>query len=400
MIPDLNNTNEIQRIIRDVDLTARLWDCTPPWVQYHKREFDFESNGFKISIIDPFKGRIPALISRETMAGGLPPLIPTVILDSNVMASLHQYVSSPNKLAEKQRKVIENLLDYLIHEKADYNPVFYYIESFSKTAADNPMIVNYTKSLLSLHMMDELHFLKGREIRQNPKTLEKYAQKFETSNLEEMAVLQYEHLRKRFTGNSDWKVMYLILLKAALIQKTRKISFQSKMKELNEFIYEVFGVFFALELFIAAFYFSGKLDKFIPLQQGANCDTVIKRLRSTAWDLYLLKLPEIFLCQDEPPFPFAAICTGDKSVLYIGRKFRIRRLYSSQGRPFPELEMDFSDIDDSSEAESSIFRLFNEFSESRDARRRLLDTEVVLNRIDDVILGVEVRAREFCQTGK
>lgn len=400
MIPDLNNSTEIKRIIHEADSSARLWDCTPPWVQYHQREFDFECDDFKISIIDPFKGRVPTVISRETLAGGLPPLIPTVILDSNVMASLHQYVANPNKLREKQKKVIVNLLDYLLHEGADYNPAFYYLESFTKTDVDNPRIVDYTKSLLRLHMMDELHFLKRREILPNLETLEKYADKFGTRNVDEMAQFQYDYLRSRFEPNNDWKIMYLILLKAALIQKTSKSSLVSKARELYEFIYSVFGVLFSEELFIATHYFSGKLDKFIPLQQGANFATFINKLKATAWDLYLLRLPAIFLAYEDPPFPLAVICTGDKSLQYIGRKIRIRKLYATQGAPFPELEMDYSDITDSSDANNSIIRLFDEFHKNRDAKRRTLDIDSVLNRMDDVILGVEAQVREFCQTRK
>jgi len=401
MIPDLNDPDEIERIIREIDPTVRLWDFTAPEIYHRKREFDFASDDFVISVVDPFKGFIPLVISRETLAGGRPPLIPTIILDSNVMANLHQFVAYPNQLEDKKKKVVANLLDYLLHQKDDYNPVFYYLESFSRAAIDSPMIVNYTKSLLSLHMMDELHFLKRREIRPNPETLEKYIHKFGTSNLDEMAFLQCQYLRDRFTGNTNWKVMYLILLKAALIQKTRKTRFQSKMRELYEFIYEVFGVLFAVELSIAAFYFSGKLDKFIPLQRGANYEMVINRLQSTAWDLYLLKLPEIFLCQENPPLPLAAICTGDKSVQYIGRKFRIRKLYTSQGKPFPELQVDYSDLTDpSTETEDIFLKLVDEFEKNREAKRRLLDTEKVLNSIDDVIHGIENEVRDFCHGGQ
>jgi len=399
MIPDLNNKSEIERIIREVDSTARLWDCTPPWVRYHRREFDFECDDFKISIIDPFNGRIPTVISRETLAGGLPPLIPTVLLDSNVMASLHQYVTNPDRLDEKQKKVIINLLDYLIHEKADYNPVFYYLESFSKTGVDNPKIIDYSKSLLRLHMMDELRFLTRREIVPDVEQLKNYTNKFGTNDVDEMARHQYDYLRSRFEPNNDWKIMYLIILKAALIQKTSRSNLTAKTQILYEFIYSIFGVLFSEELFIATHYFSGKLDKFIPLQKGANFDSALMKLKATAWDLYLLRLPALFLSYEDPPFPLAVICTGDRSLQHIGRKIRIRKLYTIQGAPFPELEMDYSDLSGSSKEESPILKLFNEFQKNRQAKRRSLDTESVLNRIDDVILDLEAHIREFCRTG-
>jgi len=399
MIPNLNDTTEIERIIKNFDPTVRLWDFTPSWVSRKRREFDFISEDFIISIIDLFKGAIPTVICHETLAGSSPlMLVPTIILDSNVMASLHRFVTAPEKLSNKHKKVIVQLLDYLILEKVDYNPAFYYIESYSKAANADQEIIDYTKSILTLHMMDELHFLKSREIRTDTETLEKYIQKFGTSNIDEMAYLQHEHFKSGFVQNTDWKVMYLVILKAAIIQQARSTSLQFKLRELNEFIYNIFGVLFARELSIAAFYFSGELDKFIPLQKGAIFEATINKLRSTAWDLYLLRLPEVFLSMGNSPISLAAVCTGDKSVQYIGRKFRIRKLYVSQGVSTPELETDFSDISNPiSENGNIVFRLFNEFKEKREERRKNLDTDQVLNNIDNVINELEFEVKKFCK---
>jgi len=347
MIPNLNDIKEIERIIRDIDPTVRLWNFDAPWLTFKQREFTFVSEDFIVSIIDLFKGRIPSVSCHETVSGQQPfPLAPTILLDSNVMSSLHQFVTTPEKLAPKKIKVIVQLLDYLILEKVDYNPAFYYIESFARTTDADQKIIDFTKSILSLHMMDELHFLKKREIRVNPETFEKYVLKFKANKIDDMAVSQFMHFKSGYKATTDWKVMYLVILKAALIQQTRNSSLQHKLKELYEFIYAIFGVLFSRELSIAAFYFSGKLDKFIPLQRGANFDTTINKLRSTAWDLYMLRLPEVLLSMEEPPVSLAAICTGDKSVQYIGSKFRIRKLFIRQGISTPELEINFTDIGD------------------------------------------------------
>ena len=400
MIPNLNDRTEIERIIRDVDPTVRLWDFAAPGLPRKQREFDFISEDFKISIIDQFRGATPAVISRETVIRQYQLMLaPTVILDSNVMASLHRFVTSREKMAAKQQKVIVQLLDYLLLEKVDYNPAFYYLESLSKATDADQKIIEYTKSILSLHMMDELHFLQKREIRTDNSTLEKYVQKFGTSDVDEMANLQCKHLKSGYTPATDWKVMYLLILKTALIQQVRSTSFLSKMTELNEFIYKAFGALFGRELAIAAFYFSGELDKFIPLQKGSNYEGVIKKLRATAWDLYLLRLPEVFLCRENPPIPLAIICTGDKSVQFIGRKFHIRKLYVSNGSPFPELETDFSDISDLSfKNRDVISRLFGEYETNREARRKDLDIEQALDNLDDVIAELEIDVKYFCET--
>ena len=290
------------------------------------------------------------------------------------------------------------VLDYLLIEKVDYNPAFYYLESFSKSTDADHKIIDYTKSILTLHMMDELHFLQKREIRIDNATLQKYIQKFGTSDVAEMARLQCKHLRDGYVPGTNWKVMYLIILKGALIQQARNTSFQFKMKELNDFIYNIFGVLFSRELSIATFYFSGELDKFIPLQKGSNYEGVSKKLRATAWDLYLLRLPEIFLCREDPPIPLAVICTGDKAVQSIGRKFHIRRLYTNNGNPFPELEMDFSTISDPSSKNGEVIsKLFDDYKLNREARRQDFDTQEVLGNLDGVISKLEFGVKNVCE---
>lgn len=392
MIPNFNNIAEVTNYIRR-DPTARFWDFSAPELAYQKRDSDFGTEDFKISTIDPFGGRVPAVISKETLLGNNPPaLVPTVILDSNVMAYLHQFVTARESQDEKQRKAVIQLLDYLLHTKFDYNPSFYYLESFSKSAESSQKIIEYTKSILSLHMMDELHFLQKREIRVNEVTLGKYAEKFDTYDIDEMAKRQCEILQKMHVPGTDWKVLYLILLKAALIHRTFQGDFEAKLRKLYEFVYEIFGVLFSRELGVASFYFSGELDKFIPLQKNANAENTIKRMKSTAWDMYLLRLPELMLCHENAPVPLAMICTGDKGVQAIGRRFRIRRLFTTQEVPFPELEIRF----DGNRNDELRADLFEEFSRNRKEKRRDLDVDQVLSGLDKHIERLENEIIEFC----
>ncbi len=392
MIPDLNNWAEVANYIRR-DSTARFWDFSAHGLEYQKRDFDFGTEDFKISVIDLFAGRVPAVISRETLLGNYPPVLaPTVILDSNVMAYLHQFVTARETQDEKQRKTVIQLLDYLLHTKFDYNPSFYYLESFSKSAESSQKIIEYTKSILSLHMMDELYFLQKREMRVNEVTLGKYAEKFGTNDVDEMAKRQCEILQKMHVPGTDWKVLYLIILKAALIHRTFRGDFEAKLRKLYEFVYEIFGVLFSRELGVASFYFSGELDKFIPLQKNANAENTIKRMKSTAWDMYLLRLPELMLCHEDAPIPLAMICTGDKGIQTVGRRFRVRRLFTTQGMPFPELEIRF----DGNRNDELRAELFEEFSRNRKDKRRDLDVDQVLSGLETHIERLENEIVEFC----
>lgn len=392
MIPDFNNRAEVTNYIRR-DPTARFWDFSTPGLEYQKRSFDFGTEDFKISVIDQFWGRVPAVISRGTLVGNYPPVLaPTVILDSNIMTYLHQFVADREAQDEKQRKAVIQLLDYLLHTKFDYNPGFYYLESFSKSAESSQKIIEYTKSILSLHMMDELHFLQKREIRVNEATLIKYVERYGTYGIDEMANRQYEIQQKLHVPGTDWKVLYLIILKAALIHRTFQGNFEAKLRKLYEFVYEIFGVLFSRELGVASFYFSGELDKFIPLQKNANAENTIKRMKSTAWDMYLLRLPELMLCHEIAPIPLAMICTGDKGVQAVGRRFRIRRLLTTQGTPYPELEIRF----DGNRNDELRAELFEEFSRNRKEKRRGLDVDQVLSGLDKHIERLENEIIEFC----
>jgi|GEM_PF-4726583 len=394
MIPDLNNRAEVATYIRR-DATARLWNFSAPGLEYQKRDFDFGTEDFKISVIDQFSGRVPAVMSKETLLGNYPPaLAPTVILDSNVMAYLHQFVTARETQDEKQRKTVIQLLDYLLHTKFDYNPSFYYLESFSKSAESSQKIIEYTKSILTLHMMDELYFLQKREMRVNEVTLGKYAEKFGTNDVDEMAKRQCEMLQKMHVPGTDWKVLYLIILKAALIHRTFQGDFEAKLRKLYEFVYEIFGVLFSRELGVASFYFSGELDKFIPLQKNANAENTLKRMKATAWDMYLLRLPELMLCHENAPIPLAMICTGDKGVQAVGRRIRVHRLFTTQGTPYPELEVRFGDTKN----DISGMKLFEEFSHNRKDKRRDLDVDRVLNDLDIHIERLENEIFEFCDS--
>jgi hypothetical protein len=199
-------------------------------------------------------------------------------------------------------------------------------------------------------------------------------------------------LQKMHIPGTDWKVLYLIILKAALIHRTFRGDFEAKLRKLYEFVYEIFGVLFSRELGVASFYFSGKLDKFIPLQKNANAQDTIKRMKSTAWDMYLLRLPELMLCHEDAPIPLAMICTGDKGVQAVGKRFLVRRLFTTQGMPFPELEVRF----DGDRNDALIGELFEEFSQNRKEKRRDLDVDQVLSGLDKHIENLENEIYKFC----
>ncbi len=400
MLEDINDIDRIKKRIIKEDHSIRLWNFTVPGLERKKRDFDFKSGNFSISVIDPFNGILnPWLISYETLIEGyLPRIVPTVILDSNVISNLHLFVAKPELLNNDQRKVIINLLDYLILDKVDYNPAFYFMESFAKTEIQDSekYITSFAKSLLTLYTMDEYHFLTKREIRVDYDKLEVYGSRYNGINLDEMSFNLVEGLKRMHPPSTDWHVLYVILLKAALIHKTHNGHFVSKINKLYEFVYDTFGVLFSRELSISVYYFSGKIDGFIPFQKGANFEKAINRFRASAWDIYLLRFPELLLSSSIEPIPLAAICTGDYFAQYIGRKFKIRRLLTNNNDFYPELEFDYSDVNTSPSQENVVNDLFKEYRDNRFDRRRNYNIDEVLNDLPNIINKLENELKELC----
>ena len=219
--------DEIKKHILTSDLTYRVWEFGKP----SNLGPDFQSGDFTVSVIDPFGGKIPRLISYETIMGQLPPpLVPTVILDSNVMSLLHSFVMQREMLLINKRTVATHLIDYFVRTGVDYNPVFYSFEAFWKNQNSDfsERYMEFSKSILSLHMMDERHFIKKREIRPDRKSFKKYCEKFGTEDLDEMARWDYEYTKTATADHDDLNVFYITLIKMALIHKTSNKSIISK----------------------------------------------------------------------------------------------------------------------------------------------------------------------------
>lgn len=391
---------EIKRRILDSDPTYRVWEFGKP------SNFgpDFQSGDFTVSVIDLFGGMIPRLISYETIMGSMPlPLVPTVLLDSNIMSLLNDYVLHPQNLSADKTKAITKLIDYFLHTKADYNPTFYSFEAFGKNKGNDisEQYIEFSKTILSLHMMDELHFLKKREISPDKESFKKYCEKFNTEDINEMARRDYEYTKWATANQDDLYVFYTILLKMALIHKTNSKSIVSKMEALYEFTFTKFGLLFGEEMGIAAHYFAGKLDKLIPLQKGAEYENMVSRLRSATWDIYLLRFPPLLLSKHEPPLPLCKICTGDKQLAYIGRKFFIYKLFSNNESFYPALAIDYSDLHEKY-PEATMQKLYH-LHQSFEERRMTRDAkDVVLaddQKINELRLALEEEIKFFCNGG-
>jgi hypothetical protein len=116
-----------------------------------------------------------------------------------------------------------------------------------------------------------------------------------------------------------------------LIHQESKKSAVKKLQDFYNFYeQEKFNLILGREGLIAAYYFSNKLpDKFIHIQSEMTFSKVRKNLLGTAWDFFLLRIPEIMLIDGtEKETALAYLCSADKAVRKLGRLFTLELVVS------------------------------------------------------------------------
>lgn len=291
---------------------------------------DFGGKDFTISLIDQFAGQKPVLINRSTVSGTTRIwFVPTILLDSNIVSYLHQYVQNLVSLTDSQRTTIYNFLAYVTIKQIDYNPFFYYIESLSKS--NDTFLSKYSTSvsiaILKLHSMKAHMFLESGIIEIDEQVLSAYQAMFGGTTIEEIAVNRLANTTRQNDEDPFDMVAnmtYATLLKMATIHKSTKKNPRNKLLMLHEFMEDNFRIHLARELQIALYYFAGEINGFIPLQKGCNYINLIRKMKATAWDILLLRQPELLLESGTPSESILAyIATADANTCKVGRRFTI-----------------------------------------------------------------------------
>jgi hypothetical protein len=342
------------------DTGESIWlfaeECPSPFMQGHRVFADVsrpEGKGLSIAVIDQFDGCLPLEVTYNTLIRGAlqAPMIPTIALDSNVVSSLSRYLDPDSRLTAGERHAIQEFLHFLIHGGFDYNPVFYFFESIGEAPDTETAEAAWrtSQTMLHFHTMDEPHFLATGEVRPDPKQLAPYQEQYSAETIPEIAARQ--------TGKmlSDTPVipinllnsMRALLLKMALIHRTSRASFWDKYILLREFSTNVLKTRFGRERTLALYYFSGEMDRFIPLQRTSSFRKFQRSLRAAAWDLLLLRMPETFLARDVANgTPVIYVCTGDRALQKVAQCNKILYVYAMppHGLPVPQFASDLTDL--------------------------------------------------------
>lgn len=282
--------------------------------------------GATIVIADPFDGREPLRIDALAARGGEAtiPFRTELMLDSQLVSYLHQYVEGAPRLSDPHRALVKQLLRFAVKKKMGYNPAFYFLEALrGDSDRDRDFARATARSILALHTMDGDHFLATDVIRPSAEAQDTYRREH---GCETFAVTVDAYasgfvntrIVPSLAESGRFRLRYATLLGIADIHRRRPatnwVDVKKKCEAFDDMLGEV-GAEMGMERLVAVCYFAGLLSDFLPAQKGARIDKVLARLKAAVWDLELLRLPAFLLAQ--PPeygVVVAYPCTADRTL--------------------------------------------------------------------------------------
>ncbi|OEC90080.1 hypothetical protein [Acinetobacter sp. YK3] len=308
------------------DLEIRNSTTISPFI---KEEISFGSANC-IYLIDQFCGKIPQIIKNNKISN-LSKAYPRFLLDSNVVDCLDNLVNNGTKTDGSSK-----FLSFFARNNwpLDYN--FYLLEHFSKTNIDD-FKSNSTRrisSILTLESMSPEKYLETEEIildenkvnilfkQHNVKSINELSQKIITEFINNYDPNNYI--------NRTIRSIEVMLIKMLLIRKEEihSGSLEDQLDAIKKFIMEDMKIVLAKELHLALHYFSDKAGKLHGTQRSTPIETAKRRIRSTAWDMMLLKLPEIYLTPSMPneEIDLLFIVTEEKKLKELANLYNIERI--------------------------------------------------------------------------
>jgi len=398
-----------QYFLKTGDRQSRVWVFRPDQPSpFLRSSAHFGDRDFKIRIVDLFAGLQPILLNYEAFSQDelKIPFRPTVILDSNMVSYVHQYVSSSASLSSKRRNTVFEALRFIISNKLDYNPFFYYMEGAAKDVGNN--LLGYAEdislSILTLHTMNEELFLNSGKIATDPEQLAIYAKEFGAQTIEEIAPL---YARAMIGPTDPWidglsRLFYAALLKTGLIHKKSRRDVAAKYKELQRFMQDDFNIALGIERMLALGYFAGQFDEFIPLQRGANSDRLLRRLRAAAWDLVLLQLPlHLLMSKVGGGIVLGYIGTSDRALAQIAQACKVEAVMGlgpEGDRPKPFISYDLSALEKrvGHKVVASIMSEDTNWQQSRLSNLTEHSEHISYDNLLKLITNLETEVMEFC----
>jgi hypothetical protein len=295
----------------------------------------------RIEVIDVFGGREPIAVNYNFINGGTNQVAfqPMVLLDSNVVAYMQEFVNSTSQANPGRRRAVLELLDWLNTVNWDYNALFYFMESAAKDerGAFYPHAVRATRDMLILHTMNVEVFQQSGRVLVDPFLLRPYQEDYQEREIDGIAKKQVDRM---LSDGHEWlkalepmhAITYAVLMKMALLNRRKGLSLLDKDECLRSYIDERIGISLGRELCLASFYFAGQVGRFVKFEKSMGMEKIRRSLMASAWDLFLLRLPEYLLARIGIPATVVAYpCTTEKALQIVGRSTHIEMISAPAG---------------------------------------------------------------------
>ncbi|MBX9349168.1 hypothetical protein K5M36_18970 [Chromobacterium vaccinii] len=300
-------------------------------------------------LVDQFEGKRPALLNHEFLSNGKITfgMYPSALLDSNILDAIDKRVSG-----KAVPDGLESFLRFVTEKGWDFSPMFYYMEHFAKSARHDflPNAIRRTEALLHLHSMNEEHFLSTGQVIPNPEAVAHYTSEVGAKTLQEVA----EHRVTSFANDYDRHALagmieatQIALIKMVLLHKLEqpKASPARKHEEFIRFLREDLGIMLAREAHLALHYFCDRAGRLLGIQSNTAVEKALGTVRSTAWDIFLLRFPEMLFSESPSELCIAYVATHEKRLQELARLFTIERIHSNSSSGFaPHVSYDLSSI--------------------------------------------------------
>ncbi|ENU4317750.1 hypothetical protein ACFH26_002346 [Acinetobacter baumannii] len=330
-----------------------IWEISqsPYSSQFITSSMDFGTDK-KCYLIDQYSGKQPFIINEEFLKKGQIsfPIFPSVLLDSNISDEIVNFVNKG-----ECRDGVYELIKFMTKVNCDYSLLFYYLESLCKSE-NSELFLKYAKQstecLLILHSMDSNIFLETNKIQSDPQAVQHYLNTFQCENLKEVAAKIVTDFLSKYSKsmiNNQLILIEIALIKILLIKKfeMKNGSHKDQINSFISFFRNVLKINPAREMQFAIHYFHDTKDQLLNIQANTSFKKALKLIKSTAWDLYLLRFPELFFKFKNNELNIFYIATQEHSLAELAKLFSIQQIHIYNDQIYPIIAYDMSKIPES-----------------------------------------------------
>lgn len=262
--------------------------------------FSAPNSPLRIHLIDQYHGRRPTLSNYATLAEGSKVPVefrPLVILDSNTISYINQYVQ--DKLEPAVKDTVYEFMSCLVRHEIDPSPVFYLAESQSKADPSRwrEFALPFVQAQYTLQTLDRDLFLRRGMLASSMSRRAKQLEFHGVNDSKELIESYVDSLSREdaLVEAENVRPSYAALLRIALMRLEPMPSLAESYIGLGEYMNNELGAILGAERIVALFHWADpeRFARMIPpLQKGMSSAKFFRKVGSTAWDLRLCRFPE------------------------------------------------------------------------------------------------------------